>query len=93
MKKQLSSLDAVFNPKSVAVTGASPGKQGQLFLDSFLASGYKGKIYAINSKGQEISGLKAYKSVRICRSPSTTLSAAFRPRPCRSSSVIAGPRA
>jgi len=63
VKKQVSSLDAVFNPKSVAVTGASPGKQGQLFLDSFLASGYRGKIYAINSKGQEISGLKAYTSI------------------------------
>src|SRR5512136_896851 len=63
MKKQPSSLDAVFNPKSVAVTWASPGKQGQLFLDSFLAPGYKGKIYAINSKGQEISGMKAYRSV------------------------------
>ena len=69
MKKQLSSLDAVFNPKSVAVTGASPGKQGQLFLDSFIASGYKGKIYAINSKGQEISGMKAYKSVQDLPEP------------------------
>ena len=53
----------MFNPRSVAVTGASPGKQGQLFLASFLASGYKGKIYAINSKGQEVSGLKAYTSI------------------------------
>ena len=69
MKKQPSSLDAVFNPKSVAVTGASPGKQGQLFLGSFLASGYKGKVYAINSKGQEVSGLKAYKSVQELPEP------------------------
>ncbi len=63
MKKPASSLDAVFNPRSVAVTGASPGKQGQLFLDSFLASGFAGRVYAINSKGQEVSGMKAYKSV------------------------------
>lgn len=69
MKKQLSSLDAVFSPKSVAVTGASPGKQGQLFLDSFLASGYKGKLYAINTKGQEVSGMKAYKSVKELPEP------------------------
>ncbi|MDM8001261.1 MAG: CoA-binding protein [Dehalococcoidia bacterium] len=64
MKRPRTSLDAVFNPKSVAVAGASPGKQGQLFLDSFLASGYKGKIFAINSKGQEVSGMKAYKSIK-----------------------------
>ena len=69
MKKQRGSLDAVFNPKSVAVTGASPGKQGQLFLDSFLASGYKGKVYAINSKGQEVSGMKAYTSVKELPEP------------------------
>jgi acyl-CoA synthetase (NDP forming) len=63
VKRQRGSLDAVFNPKSVAVTGASPGKQGQLFLGSFLATGYKGKVYAINSKGQDISGMKAYTSI------------------------------
>ena len=69
MKKQRGSLDVVFNPKSVAVTGASPGKQGQLFLGSFLASGYKGKVYAINSKGQEVSGLKAYTSIKELPEP------------------------
>jgi acyl-CoA synthetase (NDP forming) len=69
MKKSVGSLDAVFSPKSVAVTGASPGKQGQLFLDSFLASGFKGKVYAINSRGQEVSGMKAYTSVKELPEP------------------------
>src|SRR4030042_1951735 len=64
MKKRTNSLDALFNPSSVAVAGASPGKSGQLFLDSILASGFKGKVYAINSKGEDISGLKAYRSIK-----------------------------
>jgi acyl-CoA synthetase (NDP forming) len=64
MKKGRNSLDALFNPSSVAIAGASPGKSGQLFLDSVLASGYRGKVYAINSKGEEISGLKAYRSIK-----------------------------
>lgn len=63
MNNAASSLDAVFNPGSVAVTGASPGKQGQLFLDSFLASGFEGRIYAVNSRGQEVSGMKAYAGI------------------------------
>jgi acyl-CoA synthetase (NDP forming) len=64
MTKGTDSLDALFNPASVAVAGASPGKSGQLFLDSVLASGYKGKVYAINSRGEDISGLKAYRNIR-----------------------------
>ncbi len=64
MQKRTNSLDALFNPTSVAIAGASPGKSGQLFLDSVLASGFKGKVYAINSKGEDISGLKAYRSIK-----------------------------
>jgi acyl-CoA synthetase (NDP forming) len=62
--RKVASLDAIFNPESVAVVGASPGKSGQLFLDSILASGFQGKIYAVNSRGEDISGLKAYTSIQ-----------------------------
>lgn len=62
--RTVSSLDAVFSPESVAVVGASPGKSGQLFLDSLLACGFQGKIYAVNSRGEDISGLRAYTSIR-----------------------------
>ncbi len=64
MKPQRNSLDAAFNPRSVAIAGASPGKQGMLFLGSYMASGYKGHLYPINSKGQEAAGLKGYASIR-----------------------------
>jgi len=56
-------LDAIFHPASIAIAGASPGKSGQWFLESIRTSGFKGSIYAINSKGLEVSGLKAYSSL------------------------------
>jgi len=56
-------LEALFNPTSVAVAGAAPGKAGQLFLDSILASGFRGNVYAINPKGAEVSGVRAYTSI------------------------------
>ena len=64
-----SSLDSVFCPASVAIAGASPGKSGQLFLDSVLVSGFKGKVYPLNSKGEDISGLPAYVNVKDVPGP------------------------
>jgi len=63
------SLDFIFYPTSVAVAGASPGKSGQLLLDGVLASGYKGKVYALNPRGEEVSGLKAYASLKDIPGP------------------------
>ena len=59
-------LDHLFNPKSIAVVGASrsPGKVGTMTLLSIIGGGFKGEIYPINPKEEEISGLKAYKSVK-----------------------------
>ena len=62
-------LDAIFHPTSIAIAGASPGKSGQWFLDSIRASGYKGSIYAINSRGDEVSGLMAYTSLKDIPGP------------------------
>ena len=58
-------LDYIFNAKSVAVIGASrtPGKLGYEILKNIIDAGYKGKIYPINPKADEILGFKAYKSV------------------------------
>lgn len=60
---KVTSLDVIFHPESVAVVGASPGKSGQLFLDSILACNFPGKVHAVNSRGEDISGLKAYTSL------------------------------
>lgn len=58
------SMDLFFNPKSIALIGASPevGKVGNSVLESLKR--YKGKIFPVNAKGySEIMGIKAYKSI------------------------------
>jgi acyl-CoA synthetase (NDP forming) len=58
-------LNALFEARSVAILGASsdPQKLGGRPIRFLLASGFKGKIYPVNPKNDEIQGLKAYKSV------------------------------
>lgn len=60
-------IDAIFNPRNVALVGASgeKGKMGYVFARN-LASGYKGRIFMINPKGGEILGHVAYHSVLDC---------------------------
>lgn len=59
------SLKAVFEPRSVAVIGASatPGKSGYFFTKELLVGGFKGKVYPINPKGGDIDGYPMYKSL------------------------------
>jgi acyl-CoA synthetase (NDP forming) len=60
-----SNIDAIFNPKSVALIGASAeeGKMGYIFARN-LTSGYQGKVYMVNPKGGDILGHKAYANVK-----------------------------
>ena len=62
-------LDSIFNPTSVAIAGVAPGNAGQAFLDSLLHSGFKGKVYLLNPKGGEISGLKVYANIKDVPEP------------------------
>ena len=64
-------LDAFFTPESVAVVGASrePGKLGYAVINNILQYGYRGKVYPINPKADEILGLKAYPSVQAVPEP------------------------
>jgi acyl-CoA synthetase (NDP forming) len=59
------SLDYVFNPRSVAVIGASevPGKASERRTRSLIEGGYKGNVYLINPKRSELFGRKAYPSI------------------------------
>ncbi|HNZ14273.1 MAG TPA: CoA-binding protein, partial [Anaerolineaceae bacterium] len=61
----VTNLDSLYRPKSIAVVGASntPGKIGFTVVDNLLKSGYEGKIFPINPKDPEVQGLKAYASV------------------------------
>lgn len=58
-------LDYFFNPKSVAIIGAShtPGKIGYAILANFLGAGFERKIYPINPDTTPILGLNVYKSI------------------------------
>ena len=59
------SLDLVFNPKTVALIGASENefKSGGMFLKSFIDCGLKSELFLVNPRGGEIRGLKAHPSV------------------------------
>lgn len=58
-------LEAIFNPNSVAIIGASrtPGKVGHVLTKNMRESGYEGEVYPVNPNADEILGLKCYKSV------------------------------
>lgn len=63
-------LDRFFNPRSIAVIGASrtPGKIGYTILENIKMS-FNGKIYPINPNTEEIMGLKCYPSVKEIKEP------------------------
>jgi acetyltransferase len=58
-------LDKIFNPKSVAVVGASDeeGSVGCALMKNFMNSGFEGEVYPVNIRKKEILGLKAYQTV------------------------------
>ncbi|GFP24520.1 hypothetical protein HKBW3S09_01987, partial [Candidatus Hakubella thermalkaliphila] len=58
-------LNHFFNPKSIAVIGASrtPGKVGYDILENILQYGYQGAVYPINPSASEILGKKSYPSL------------------------------
>ncbi len=65
------SLNNFFNPKSVAVVGASnsPEKLGRQILDNIIKGGFKGAIYPINFKEKTIAKLKAYPTLESLPKP------------------------
>jgi len=59
-------MNRIMKPKSVAVIGASSenGKIGNSVMKNLINGGYKGEIYPIHPKADEILGKKVYKSVK-----------------------------
>ena len=55
-------MNALFNPKSIAVVGAShhPEKAGHILFYNLLRS-FRGNVYPVNIKGGEILGKKVYQ--------------------------------
>ena len=61
----MSDLEYIFHPRSIAVVGASPQRgRTSAFLGSLIEFGYKGKLYPVHPKADEVSGLKAYPSIK-----------------------------
>jgi len=56
------SLENFFNPKSVAIVGASrqKGKVGYEILSNMIRAGYEGRIFPVNPNAKTIEGLKCY---------------------------------
>jgi acetyl coenzyme A synthetase (ADP forming)-like protein len=59
-------MNRIMKPKSVAVIGASAenGKIGNSVMKNLINGGYKGEIYPVHPKADEIMGKKVYKSVK-----------------------------
>ncbi len=60
-------LRAIFEPKSIAVIGATSNPQSvtnMTFLRQLLDFGYPGRIYPVNPHLDQVMGLKAYASIR-----------------------------
>jgi acetyl coenzyme A synthetase (ADP forming)-like protein len=62
----VTAMNRIMRPKAVAVIGASAeaGKIGNSVMKNLINGGYKGQIYPIHPKADEILGYKAYKSVK-----------------------------
>jgi acyl-CoA synthetase (NDP forming) len=65
MERKWEAVEAIFNPRGVAVIGASdnPGKLGSHVMRSLTEGGYPGKIYPVNPGKNEIMGIKTYPSL------------------------------
>lgn len=59
-------LEALLNPRAVAVIGASraPGKVGHEIVFNLIKGGFSGQIVPVNPLADEILGLKAYSDVK-----------------------------
>ena len=76
-------LDHLFQPRSVAVIGAStvPQSVGATVMRNILAGGFKGTVYPVNPKYADVEGVRAYDTIEalpqtpdlavICTPPAT----------------------
>jgi len=64
-------MNRIMKPETLAVIGASAedGKIGNSVMKNLINGGYKGTIYPIHPKADEIMGRKAYKSVKDVPGP------------------------
>jgi acetyltransferase len=58
-------LHTLFNPKSIAVIGASdtPGHVGYSLFRNLITTGFSGSVYPVNPNRELVQGVKAYASI------------------------------
>lgn len=58
-------LNSIFNPQSIAIIGASTkvGSVGNDIVKNLKEQGYKGRLYPVNPKAEELYGLKCYANI------------------------------
>ncbi|MBW1708843.1 MAG: CoA-binding protein [Deltaproteobacteria bacterium] len=66
LRETTNQLDSLFYPKSVAVVGASPSKNGRAnqWINGYIKLGFQGKIFPVHPSAETILGFKSYPSVR-----------------------------
>jgi len=59
-------LDRLFNPKTIAVVGASDRQEsvGHALMENLLENDYRGVVYPVNVKHESVHSVRAYKSVK-----------------------------
>jgi acetyltransferase len=64
-------LDHIFQPKSVALIGASEraGSVGRTVLWNLLSTPFGGTVYPVNSKRESVLGIRAYKDIKSIPEP------------------------
>ncbi|WP_051551796.1 bifunctional acetate--CoA ligase family protein/GNAT family N-acetyltransferase [Nocardioides sp. URHA0020] len=64
-KAESASIDRFFNPRSVAVIGASRRQEtiGQALVRNLITGDFAGRVYAVNPTSHAVSGLPTYTSV------------------------------
>jgi len=69
--KKANNLNTLFQPKSIAVIGASrnPKKIGHLIFKNIIEGGFDGPIYPVNPKAKKILGRPAFASIKDIPKP------------------------
>ena len=65
------SLDRMFEPRSVAVIGASnlPGKWGFVIPMNIMMGQYRGRLYLVNPTEKRVLGFRAYPHISAINAP------------------------
>ncbi|HTR45332.1 MAG TPA: CoA-binding protein, partial [Thermodesulfovibrionales bacterium] len=61
----IKNLEAFFNPRRIAVVGASedPKSTGYFVLRNMIGRGFKGVVYPVNRSSESVQGVEAYRTI------------------------------